>query len=285
MLDFLKERKPLVIAIALIVLVTIMLPMVRCSSLAQVEEEYKPADEQQTISVVIPDEEDETQEEEVSVYVSDRQMEMIDAYDKDVKELVGLLQNNVWTANKDTSTITFTDRSFTESANNSSVTTTFAICGIEKSSDTITGVNGESETTEDTTVTLMFEDGTYGIMHVCMVTSTSSPTPALTVSSNDFKKAKSYIRTKAASGVSVEGLNEDARFIIDQKEADLQKYLSEYCSVYYPTASVAKWDEKLTANYNSNIVELSFTLNNLGNSHIAVSYDLAYGKFGVGGGM
>lgn len=282
MVEIIKEKKAIAIAVIAILLIAILLPLARCSSLSQVENKETASENDPTLSVVIPDDE-EAVEVEQAIAISERQSEIISAYGSDEVELLGLLKANVWTANKDTNTIRFEENAYTESANNNSTTTSFAICGIESNTETLSGVNGESETTEDTTVTLMYEDGSYGLMHVKLIQSSSSPNPELTVNSSDFSKSKSYIRTKAANGLNVEGLNEEVKALIKNKTTELDEFLTEYCSIYYPTASVATWDQKVEANYNSNIVEMSFTLNNLGTSRIAVTYDLTYGEFGVGG--
>lgn len=279
MLEIIKEKKAVAITVIAILLIAILLPLVRCSSLSQVE---SASEDDPALSVVMPDEK-KPSEEDQSIKLSDRQSEIISAYGNDEYELLGLLKANVWTANKDTNTIRFEDNSYTESANNSSTSTSFAICGIESNTEMLSGVNGESETTEDTTVTLMYQDGTYGLLHVMLIQSSSSPNPELTVNSSDFSKSKSYIRTKAANGLNVEGLNDEVKALIKDKTADLDEFLTEYCSIYYPTASVATWDQKVEANYSSNMVEMSFTLNNLGTSRIAVTYDLTYSEFGVGG--
>lgn len=219
--------------------------------------------------------------------LSEDQQRLIDGYSDEERTIAALLASSTWTAAKETASIVFTEDSFSEMKNGEAASAgerSYAICALDEVSDVESGVNGERVQTDDTTVSVLLDDGTYAVMHLLTQTSTSSELPAITVSCTAFQDAPSYLRVRAANTLSVEGLNDEAKSLMDGKQDELASALTEWCAVYYPTASVASWDGKLTLNCNSNVLETSFTLNNQASTRVTVDYDVSYGGFSMKAG-
>lgn len=225
--------------------------------------------------------------EEAGAALSEEQQRLIDAYSEKEREIAALLASSTWTASKETASVIFTEDAFTEVKNGEEASAgkrSFAICALDEVSSVEGGVNGEHVQTDDATISILLDDGSYAVMHLITQTSTSSELPAITVSCTAFKDAASYLRVRAANGMSVEGLNDEVKGLLDGKQDELASVLTEWCAIYYPTAFTASWDGKVTLNYNSNALETSFSLNNQASTRITVTYDMAYGDLAIKAG-
>lgn len=250
------------------------------------EEEYSEEATEQVFEEGTSEEENVQEEplEEGWPELTAEQQSLIQAYSDKEKDLTALLAANTWTASKETSTIDFTEDSYREIKDgkiaNGGVRR-FAICALDTDTSVESGVNGERAQTDATIMSVLLDDGTYVVMHLLAMTSTSSELPEMTINSSSFVDAKSYMRMRAAQGLSVEGLNEQALALMGGKQPQLTELLTEWCAINYPTASVATWDGRLDVNYNTNILSTSFTLNNQASSRVSIIYDMAYAAFSV----
>ena len=226
----------------------------------------------------------EQSEDENARELTDEQKALIDGYSDEEKQICALLAASTWTASKETATVVFTEDAFCEYKNGEQAKgepRRYAISAVDSSSSVESGVNGERVQTDDVTLSLLLDDGQQTIAHLITQTSTSSELPGITVSSNIFEDSSSYLRVKASKGLSVEGLNSQAVELMGGKQDELKSKLTEWCAIAYPTASIASWDGKVEVNYNTNLLQTSFMLNNQANSRVTVVYDMAYGEFSV----
>ena len=191
---------------------------------------------------------------------------------------------NTWTASRGAASIAFDGEAWTESRDGRTAQRTYAICGVESAESVEEGANGERVRVTTSSATLMLDDGTYAILRLRASDAAGAGGPGASVASEAFELCASYVRDRAATGLEVEGLNDEAAMVLHGTADQLQRTLEDHCALAYPTASRATWDRTLEANWNKGIVHLGFTLDNAARTRVGVDYDLAAGAYMVSGG-
>ena len=227
----------------------------RCAAVHEPQEGEQPAQEGQA-------------QDEPASRLTQRQQEAAAAAGEEAAELAALLSSNTWTESRDGRT----------------AQRTYAICGVESAESVEEGANGERARVTTSSATLMLDDGTYAILRLRASDAAGAGGPGASVASEAFELCASYVRDRAATGLEVEGLNDEAAMVLHGTADQLQRTLEDHCALAYPTASRATWDRTLEANWNKGIVHLGFTLDNAARTRVGVDYDLAAGAYMVSGG-
>ena len=230
----------------------------RCAAVHEPQEGEQPAQEGQA-------------QDEPASRLTQRQQEAAAAAGEEAAELAALLSSNTWTASRGAASIAFDGEAWTESRDGRTAQRTYAICGVESAESVEEGAN-------------MLDDGTYAILRLRASDAAGAGGPGASVASEAFELCASYVRDRAATGLEVEGLNDEAAMVLHGTADQLQRTLEDHCALAYPTASRATWDRTLEANWNKGIVHLGFTLDNAARTRVGVDYDLAAGAYMVSGG-
>lgn len=243
----------------------------RCAAVHEPQEGEQPAQEGQA-------------QDEPASRLTQRQQEAAAAAGEEAAELAALLSSNTWTASRGAASIAFDGEAWTESRDGRTAQRTYAICGVESAESVEEGANGERARVTTSSATLMLDDGTYAILRLRASDAAGAGGPGASVASEAFELCASYVRDRAATGLEVEGLNDEAAMVLHGTADQLQRTLEDHCALAYPTASRATWDRTLEANWNKGIVHLGFTLDNAARTRVGVDYDLAAGAYMVSGG-
>lgn len=231
----------------------------------------------------VPGIEEASPAEEDEPVLDDEQKKLYEGYDEQTRNFVNLLAANTWTAQGESRSLTFTDKTFTEAAGQQDGQNehTFAVSAYERTEDTESGVNGETKQTVTHNAAILTDDGTY-LITLRQITSTAgSQSVGWSVTSNAFRYSDSYTLAKASEGLSISGLNSSFSSLIDNRTDELSQAVSDYCSKYYPTATKAEWSKTTALDWESSTVSTSFRLDNASKTDITVVYDMQSGSFAV----
>lgn len=280
-MDMLKEAFANLKARHLVIVLIVLLVFVGFSAARCVSVHTEAPAETETESVSSGEESSGTPEAE-EPELSEEQQDLVDAYDADVTEFVNLLCANAWSAQGETKTVTFTDRSFTEtdSNNGEQVSHTYAVSSYEESTTTESGANGETQQVTLRNVAILTDSGTY-LLTMRQFNTGSDQGSTWSLTSNGFQYSYSYVLSEASQSLTVSALNSMYEELIGGHTDALRQAVSDYCSRYYPTATEATWTQQANADWASNHVTTTFELNNSSGSEITVVYDMQSGGFTV----
>ena len=132
------------------------------------------------------------------------------------------------------------------------------------------------------TLVLDVGDGTSLLYFDTVTASDGSVSYSLT--SDAFTHAQTYLWVSPAREVSVAGMGDEMLALVDGKGELLAKRLSEYCALYYPTASAAVFNGQATVSWDEGTVSFSVALDTRTQPDIPVTYDKSSLDFEVGKG-
>lgn len=205
------------------------------------------------------------------------QQELVSSYDDDIREFIGLLSANAWTASGGSKSLSFDESSFTEVDGGEETATSFAISAYEVSEDSSTDVNGRTENTVEHRAAILTDRGTY-FLTLREFSSPGSDDTEWSVTSEAFSNSGSYTRAASAGSVSVTGLNSEIDALFGGRSAELVKAIQDYCAVNYPSATEAKWTSSASLDWSTSTVLTTFTLNNDAESEITATYSTDSGS-------
>lgn len=194
-------------------------------------------------------------------------------YDAAAIELVGTLSANTWAVANEAATLTFTDKTYTETTPSGSETHAYVVLATAKQNDT----RGLLETT---TAAIETDNGTY-IMELMRATDEAGTEVTMGLACDAFKHS-GYARADAAGGLVVSGLNSEINLMLGEQADQLKTELTDYCSKHYPSAGTATWDGRAEVDYEEGTIKLVFTLDNQAKTHVYVTYSINNHTFDIG---
>lgn len=213
------------------------------------------------------------------VELTERQAELIAAYDGATIDFIEFLRANSWQTSDSQRTVQFTESTFIETdlaSESVSDPVTYAIAA--KSNEVITSPDA---TTENTTVVLECGDEKTRMMTLGKTTELDG-TVRYVLSSQDFTVASSYLRYDRAENVEVDGMTETMKGYIGDDTVGLEHALTNYCQTYCPSAQRAFWEQVVTLDDAAGTVAFSVMLDAADSPSVAVLYNRADGTFEVG---
>ena len=267
-----KGKRGVTLAIAVAAVAFLALSVARCTSV-HAQDETEPEQAQA-----------EAVQEEAPIELTERQQEAIAAYGSDERELEALLEASAWVAQGASENVRFEGASWTEVRGDQEAARTYAICGIESEESDARGANGERSHIEERTATVLLDDGSYALVHVRLTTATGTQGTMASVASEAFTFAKSYVRAERATSFSVEGLNDEAIYLLGGDAQEITACLGEACALAYPTASCATWNGDVDVSWAKELATATFTLDNEAQTSIGVAYDMREGALTLAGG-
>lgn len=236
---------------------------------AQTEEDTTPT--QTTLDV-----DENADEEDTDSNLTAAQQALIDDYDYKTKDLIDTLCAGVWTSGGGRYTLHFYDTYYIETMNGNEETHYYAISAVEY------GTNGSD--TEIDTIVFETDIGTHIVTFSLVKSAESEYAGQATVeSASMFSSAETvYERADAVLELDITGLNKEMEALLGDLDK-LNKEMSAWCSVHYPTVTTAVWSENVTIDFGQDLIVTSFTLgtgesaatNLTGNTSmvISVTYD------------
>lgn len=272
-----KKSKSKAIA-AVVLIVCLGLVVARCTAIHSPVAEDAPVTEAEAAAE--QEAADEAAGPEVQeVELTERQQELIGAYDAQTTELIEFLRANSWQTSDSQRTVQFSDKTFIETdlaAETVSNPVTFAISARNSSVQA-----SPDATTELTTVVLECGDGKTRMMTLGKTTELDG-TVRYVLSSQDFTVASSYLRYDRAENVEVDGMTETMKSFIGEDTVGLEHALTEYCATYCPSAQRAFWEQSVTLDDAAGTVSFAVMLDSADSPSISVVYNRADGTFEVG---
>ena len=191
---------------------------------------------------------------------------------------LGILQANTWVSASEICTVEFGEHSFTERKNGSEEVASYAVVNVYEETGT---ADEDGVEIEDILwlIDCMGADGSFFFVEIHM-TGTEGDWD-LTVESDAFSN-HAYMRVAPATGIEVLGLGDDAASLIGGDREGLALALSDWCSLFFPTATKAGFSGVATVDYGEGTVELEFTIDNAAKSVLKVTYSAVTGEFKMG---
>ena len=108
----------------------------------------------------------------------------------------------------------------------------------------------------------------------------SAPIFTATIESGDvFKNSRIYIRCSNSDDFCISNWNNNVNQFIDGKYNELENSIKEYCARNLPSVGSVSWNEAVTINYASNLINLVFHTDTSKYSVINVMYLKDSGEF------
>lgn len=212
-----------------------------------------------------------------TVELTSDQSEAIAAYTDDMIQVQALLKANSWLDTSQNNVMHATDTTVSESsvATQSEITSTYAITALKKDSSKESDTAGNPITMITYTLSVLTGDNSSHIVSLVEAIPDRAVSPSnITITSDLFKSAPTFMRAKASESLAVSGLTPSVEDCIDRQTDALKEALTSYCSIYYPTASEATWLGDITIlQSDSTTVKLSFSLNNKNQTTVGATYD------------
>lgn len=203
------------------------------------------------------------------IEVTEEEQKIIDQYDEDTDEFVAFLVKSVWVNNTETSSLTFTDKSFVENASNSNKTErVFAVQAVKH----VTSNDEEYSIKDSYIASVLVEDKTYIMTVSCYKAKTSDVETNWQLSA-DFLN-DTYNRAFASEKIELLEFTDFAKELVGSDYDLIENQITEVCSRQYPTASRATLQKDCDVDLSEKILMLSFKLDNGGNSTIKIALDL-----------
>lgn len=218
---------------------------------------------------------DPTAAEQQGVDLTDSQKEAIKGYDDETRAFIDALGASVWSANSGRCTLRFTDDSYVETVDGDSVTHSYAITRIDKSSD---GYGGSLDTivfeTDTGTHVVTYTDGKGAAVSEEGDVQKTDGTLVSSLSSASMFSLKNtdYMRADPVKNIAVKGLNSEITQLLGGDADKLTSSLSSWCAVHHPTASEATWSGSAFIDWEKSLVSLDFTLNDGSNATVSAIY-------------
>lgn len=185
------------------------------------------------------------------------------SYDEATKELVSFLSANTWTADSETSALTFTPRTMREVTERGENRQAYVISAVELKKSTVDGKD-----IEQTTFSIETSQGT----HIAVLTKTfGKGTISATLSSECFQEKKDWTLSRAATSIEVVGFDEAWCESTGTDRDAVIALLGEHCAKHYPTATTATWVKTVTEDFEAGVRTISFTLNNKRGSTVVIA--------------
>lgn len=203
------------------------------------------------------------------IEITENEQKIIDQYDEDIDEFVAFLVKSVWVNNTETSSLTFTDKSFVENSSNKEKTErVFAVQAVKH----VTSNDEEYSIKDSYIASVLVEEKTY-IMSVSCYKAKSSDVETNWQLSADFLN-DTYNRAFASEKIKILEFTDFAKEIVGSDYSLIEDQITEVCSRQYPTASSATLEKDWDVDLSERILILSFKLDNGGNSTIKIALDL-----------
>lgn len=213
--------------------------------------------------------ENEEQNNTPQIEITEDEQKIIDQYDEDIDEFVAFLVKSVWVNNTETSSLTFTDKSFVENSSNKEKTErVFAVQAVKH----VTSNDEEYSIKDSYIASVLVEDKTY-IMSVSCYKAKSSDVGTNWQLSADFLN-DTYNRAFASENIEILEFTDFAKELVGSDYSLIENQITEVCSRQYPTASSATLQKDCDVDLSEKILILSFKLDNGGNSTIKIALDL-----------
>lgn len=213
--------------------------------------------------------ENEEQNNTPQIEITEDEQKIIDQYDEDIDEFVAFLVKSVWVNNTETSSLTFTDKSFVENSSNKEKTErVFAVQAVKH----VTSNDEEYSIKDSYIASVLVEDKTY-IMSVSCYKAKSSDVETNWQLSADFLN-DTYNRAFASENIEILEFTDFAKELVGSDYSLIENQITEVCSRQYPTASSATLQKDCDVDLSEKILILSFKLDNGGNSTIKIALDL-----------
>ncbi len=210
--------------------------------------------------------------------LTDIQRALVEAYTDEEKDFIVFLSANIWTADKETRRLVFSEYSFKETKDaEEGASTSFAISALTKTTETESGA-----TIEITTAALQTSTSSKLIELQKVTDKEGRVTYSLT--SETFRGARTYVRTAGAANFTLKGVENFPAFleVIGQNQTELEEALKNYVAVTYPSAARATFEGRALIDWSANTVTFSVVLNNESNTQLNVVYHAEEKFFSVG---
>lgn len=217
--------------------------------------------------------------------LSDAQKETIKGYDDDTKKFIEALSSSIWSAEGGRNTVRFYSDYYVETADGESETHSYAISRIDESSD---GYGGTLKTivfdTDAGTHIVTCSDGKGSAVQESAGVDTESGEITSTIESSSMfsKKNSPYSRTDTIEDIKVKGLNSEITKLLGGDSEKLNKELSKWCAVYYPSTTEAVWNKVASVDWENGTVTTGFTLNTENPTDITAVYKAESGTVEFG---
>ena len=295
-----KEHRRAVLIVALIIAAAFALGAVRCVAYhdglrqaqeAEETEQAKPAEELEKAAADASGEQGESEaddgehafdklemtEEELAAIEFTDVVDMRAEYSEDTLSLIALLSSNVWTANEQRYSLTFTDVDYAETDADT----------VEQTPYVITAMKNSDETLEDgatmTVTTFAFATPDETTIATLSVTSSTEDINLFDAELEIDQLAFSnvYQLDHAADFLEVDNPPDEWCEGHDVTAEELAHQLSEYCSRHYPTATTATWTQIATEDFGNGVTTIEYVLDNRGNNTVALTISMDDGSVGI----
>lgn len=220
---------------------------------------------------------EQQRQEALDAALGEDAVKMRSEYDDQARELIGILQKSAWVASNGDE-VAFTETSFAEKRAGEDIEETpYVITSTKR-----TKLNSADKQIDQTIAAIQVPDGTH-LMTLTYLTQKDSETWTLSCDALDTQG--DLQRHAAATDFAVVGDEDMATTLAVLLGGDtsmLEDLLKDYCALYYPSASEARWSGAAEADWASQTVTTDFTLNNSAKTHVLVTYrtDTASYEFG-----
>ena len=210
--------------------------------------------------------------------LTERQHELQARYDGPLEETLAFLEASTWSTPNESASLSFEPGAYAErSAGAEEARVPFAV---ELATTSVARDSGAVITRQ--TLVLDVGEGTSLLYFYNVTAADGSVSYSLT--SDGFAHAQTYLWVSPAREVAVEGLGEEMLSLVDGRGDLLAQRLSEYCALYYPTASAATFNGQATVSWDEGTVSFSLALDTRTRPDIPVTYDKSTLDFMVGKG-
>lgn len=209
--------------------------------------------------------------------LTERQRSLQARYDASVEETLAFFAASTWSTPNEAASLSFEPGSYAElAAGAEEVRVPFAV---ELATTSVARDAGAVITRQ--TLVLDVGEGT-SLLYFDTVTATDGSV-SYSLTSDSFTHAQTYLWVSPAREVAVD-INEEMLALVDGRGELLAERLSEYCALYYPTASSAVFNGQATVSWDEGTVSFSVALDTRTRPDIPVTYDKSSLDFEVGKG-
>ncbi len=204
--------------------------------------------------------------EEADVSLSEYARAAKTSYDQETQELIGILSQNAWGAPAG-GEVSFTDSTYRETASGAEPEDVpYAILALKSEQVTDSGRQIQERTAAMETPA--------GITFLTLTrTVTIQGEEAWEIESPAFQNKGRLVRAQATGPLTIEAeaLQELAPYLGGSAET-LNKLLTDYCSLYYPSASHASWSKQIDIDADKRTLTTVFNLDNASHTHLKAIY-------------
>lgn len=286
---FLKEHRGVIVAAAAVLALIVAFSAARCTMVQSeraLEEITEQADDPGGAGSASAEGSDadgkdggQSETEKALAKLTEEQRQRQDSYDEETAAFVSELSSNIWTARNDAYFLTFTGATFTDTAKGEATVHPYVINNLTPRPP----ATENGRTVEVTEAAIETDEGIFVLTYtVTTVIETGEVTAKVASGAFSVIEQDGYTRTAATDGsLTVTGLNDDCKELIDGDVDGLEDALRDFCSLNVPTATEAAWRGVAEQNWEEQTVTTWFDLDNSGNSSVEVVYNTRTKQFSV----